>query len=329
MRRAAAIAAAAAALAGCGSAPVDDLPPAAEPAVSPELSEPPAGYEIKVGPAPEGVVADPLTGLVAVGLRTPDRLALVDAAGRRVVRRVALSESPRHLQLAAPGGPVLVPAERANALDLVDLPGGKRRSIGTGSYPHDATAVTGGRIWVGDERGDAVTVVAGDRRIRRVPVARQPGGLTALARGTGVAVVAVRERVLEVFDARSFARAGRAPAGVGPTHVVSDGRDLLYVVDTEGDALLVFDVKPELQLTRRVFLRGSPYGIAIDRRRGRLWVTLTGRNRLVELAAGPRPRPLRELATVRQPDTVAVDPRRGRVYVTGRTSGTLQVVSVR
>jgi len=329
VRRALVTAAVGAALCGCGSGGTDDLPPAAEPSVSPPLTARPAGTEIPVGPAPEGVVADPVTGLVAVGLRTPDRLAIFDPRQRRVVKRVPLSESPRHLQLAAPGGPVLVPAERANALDLVDLPGGARRSVEVGGYPHDAAPAAGRHIWVGDEHADTVSVVEGDRVVRTLEVARQPGGLTSLADGRRVAIVAVRERVLEVFDARTYERVGRAPAGVGPTHVVSDGRGLLYVVDTQGDALLVFDVAPKLQLTRRVYLRGSPYGIAIDREHGRIWVTLTARNRVVELAAGRRPRPLRELPTVRQPDTVAVDPRRQRGYVTGRTAGTLQVFSTR
>ena len=96
-------------------------------------------------------------------------------------------------------------------------------------------------------------------------------------------------------------------------------------MDTDGDGLLVFRTRPRLELDRRVALAGAPYGIAIDRVRRRLWVTLTARNRLVELTMNGRPRPLRELPAVRQPDAVAVDERTGRVFVTGR-AGSLQVV---
>ena len=64
---------------------------------------PPAGRVIPIGHKPEGMVADPRTRLLAVGLTNPDRLALVDMDTGRVVRRIALPEAPRHLSLAAAG----------------------------------------------------------------------------------------------------------------------------------------------------------------------------------------------------------------------------------
>ena len=63
MRRAPA-ALAALALTGCGSSKLP--PPAAEPAVSPPQAARPAGHVVRVGNAPEGVIADTATGLVAV-----------------------------------------------------------------------------------------------------------------------------------------------------------------------------------------------------------------------------------------------------------------------
>jgi DNA-binding beta-propeller fold protein YncE len=98
------------------------------------------------------------------------------------------------------------------------------------------------------------------------------------------------------------------------------------VVDTTGDALLLFETRPELHLTRRVALLEAPYGLAVDPVRERLWATLTATNELVELAAGTRPRVLRTFPAVRQPDTIAVDPATGRVYVTGRADGVLQLL---
>jgi hypothetical protein len=324
-RRSAALSLLVVAVAGCGSAAPEDLPPAAEPVRSPALTDPPAGRLLRLGSMPEGIVADAATGIVAVGLRNPDRLALVDGRRGRVLRRVAIPESPRHLGLARPGGPVLVPAERANALAQVALPAGRTRVTSVGAYPHDVAAAAG-RVFVGDERGSTVTVLEGDRVVRRTRVALQPGGLATLDRGRVLAVVSVRERVVELFDTRTLARLGRAPAGVGPTHVVTDGRSTLYVVDTAGDALLVFRSRPELELTRRYALLGAPYGIVGDRRRNRLWVTLTRTNELVELAAGTRPHELGRFAAPRQPDTVAVDERTGRVFVTGTAGGVLQVL---
>jgi DNA-binding beta-propeller fold protein YncE len=138
----------------------------------------------------------------------------------------------------------------------------------------------------------------------------------------------VRERRLELYDPRTLRRVAAADAGVGPTHVVAEaGR--LYVADTQGGALLVFGVHPELTLVRRVQLPGAPYGITIDPVRHRLWVTLTARNELVSLVANGRPRPVLRLPTVRQPNSVAVDSASGTVYVAGRADGVLQAIGAR
>lgn len=303
----------------CGSRGPEALPAAAEPASSPPATAAPAGTIVPVGFKPEGVVADPRTGLVAVGLRAPDELVLIDGATGDVRRRVALPAAPRHLALGDRS--VLVPAEDADALVTVRLPGGRASETPTGDEPHDA-AEAAGRTFVADEFADRLTVL-GHGTIR---VADQPGGITPLDGGRQIAVVAVRARVVETFDAATGRRTGSAPAGVGPTHVVSDGGDYLFVTDTAGGALLVFHLRPRLELIRRYPLPGSPYGIAIDNRRHRIFVTQTARNRLTELIAGGRPSLVARYPTPRQPNTVAVDEATGRVYVTGKVDGVLQLL---
>jgi DNA-binding beta-propeller fold protein YncE len=194
-----------------------------------------------------------------------------------------------------------------------------------GAFPHDATQASG-RVFVADERGNTVTVVDGRRALRTLPAPVQPGGIAAGANGRRVAVVAVRERVVRAIDALGYRSLGQAPAGGGPTHIVSDGRNRIYVADTHGGALLLLHFKPRLEIVRRVALPGAPYGLAIDRERARLWVTLTARNRLVELTANGQPRPLRSFPTVAQPNAVAVDERSGRVFVAGKRAGVIQML---
>lgn len=277
-----------------------------------------------MGEGPEGVAVDPRTGRVGVALR--DGLAIVDGRRGRVVATKDLPGAPRHLQFDPVTERLIFPAERENRLDLVDLsrPPAAATSIPTGSQPHDATAA-GGRIFVGDERADQVTVVEGGQPKGRFPVARQPGGLAPVEGGRQVAVISVRDRVLELYDARTQQRLGRVNAGVGPTHVVSDGRRTLFATDTAGNALLVFRTRPKLQLIRRLAMPVSPYGIAIDLKRKRLFVTATGTNELIKLwTRGPRT--VGRIPTVRQPDTVAVDETTGRAFVTGRTGGELQLL---
>ena len=327
LRRSLSLAVALGALVGCGSETVHELPPAAEPPRSPAPAHAPAGRVTAVGNGPEGVVSDAASGLVAVALRDPPVLALVDAATGVVHRRVVLPGAPRHLALARAGGPVLAPAESADRLLEVSLPDGAvRRSLRIGAHPHDVTPA-GNAVLVGDERGNALSVVRGGQVTATAKVATQPGGVAALDGGRRVAVVSVRERVLEVFDTRTLRRIGRAPAGVGPTHVACLERGPCYVVDTRGGALLVFSVGAGVEPTRRYALPGGPYGIALDRVRRRLFVTLPARNELVELVAHGRPHVVRRWPTVRQPDSVAVDERTGDVFVTGRVDGVLERVT--
>src|SRR5262245_21866532 len=102
-----------------------------------------------------------------------------------------------------------------------------------------------------------------------------------------------RERVLGLYDARTHRRTASAPAGVGPTHVACLPLAWCYVTDTRGDALLVFRRTDRLELVRRYYLPGGPYGLALDQRRRLLYVTLPGRDELVELPAHGRPHVLR------------------------------------
>ena len=330
----------AATLAACGSE--DDprrFPPAAEPARSPAPARAPAGTVVPIGNKPEGLAADPETGLVAVALTDPDELALVDHRDGRVRRRVPLPGAPRHLRLARPGGPVLVPAESGDALVQVALPGGAAQATQVGDGPHDADA-SGDRVFVADEFGSTLSIVplaAGGERpgpdhsggesaasATRSTAPLQPGGIAAIPDGP-VALVAVRERVLALFD-RDGREIARAPAGVGPTHVEAGAGGRVYVADTDGDAILLFRTRPDLELVRRVALRGKPYGMTIDRTRGRLWVTLTERNEVVRLPANGAPRPVDRYPTVRQPNSVAVHEPTGRVFVASRADGTLQLI---
>jgi DNA-binding beta-propeller fold protein YncE len=325
------------ALAGCGgdederapgaAAPAAELPfppRAAEPAASPRVTGEAPGRVVPVGREPEGLAFDPETGLVAVGLREPAQLALVDGASGEVRERVRLAGAPRHLELAAPGGPVLVPAEDADALVAVSLPAGRAAQAGVGDNPHDA-AVLGGRSYTIDEFGSTLSEVRGGETVRRVPVDAQPGGVVAVG-DDALAVISVRAYTVALVGARDLRERGSQNAGYGPTHVVADDERRLYVTDTRGDALVVFETAPRLRFVGRVALPGSPYGLAIDPERDRVLVTLTARNELVELSTGAEPRERRRTPTVRQPNTVAVDERTGRVAIASRTDGTLQLL---
>jgi DNA-binding beta-propeller fold protein YncE len=324
--------------AGCGAeqvAPKQDAapkkpPPAPEPAEAPPLEKKPAGRVVQVGSAPEGIAADPETGLVAVALRNPNELALVDGESGDTVRRVELPEAARHLDLVGPGGPVLVPAEGSDSLVQVSLPDGKITSeTPVGDFPHAAVAAPNGRIFVANEKSSTASIVKDGRETKEIQTPFKPGGVAATDDGL-VGVVGVRGLIMEVFDADTLESLGRTDAGEGPTHVEADPKDRFYVTDTRGDAVLIYEAGPKPEQIGRVSAPGSPYGIAIDPRRDQLWVTLTAEQRVVRFALqGITLREIARYPTVRQANTVAVDPASGRVFVTGRATGQLQILDPR
>jgi len=318
------------ALAGCSSAPSSSHPStprptaqprAVEPAVSPRLRVAPAGTVVAAGPAAQGVAVDPSTGVVAVG--QVGGADLFDEAGHHLVV-VHLPSAPRHIGLLAPGGPFLVPAEASSELALVAEPSGAATAlVASGAMPHDVT-VTGDTVFVGNEHDSTMTVVGGVVPIATVPVATQPGGLAVS--GPDVAVVAVRARRLQLFDAATLQLVADVPLAGGPSHVAAFG-DQLYVVDTGGTHVWVFSRLPRLHQIGSVTVPASPLGISVDVAHSRLWITCTAGNRLIELSlVGSLPRLVANLPTVREPDTVAVDAVTGTVFVVGVRPGTLQIV---
>ena len=88
-----------------------------------------------------------------------------------------------------------------------------------------------------------------------------------------------------------------------------------------------FEVSPSVRQVARLALPGSPYGLAYDAQRDRVWVTLTGRNEVVEIdTTTSPPTVLNRIPTVRQPNTVAMDAGTGRLFVTGTADGVLQLL---
>jgi predicted small lipoprotein YifL len=164
------------------------------------------------------------------------------------------------------------------------------------------TAGAAGRTFTVDRKANVVQVSGGGE----LKTGLEPASVTAVEGGTQVAVLSVRGRVLELFDARTLKRLGRADAGSGPVQVASNDDTYLYVTDAIGGSVLVFGTRPELHLVRRYGLAGGPWAITHDAQRRRLWVTLAGADRLVEMTTGRRIRKLREYPTVDQPSSVSV-----------------------
>ncbi|WP_018332762.1 YncE family protein [Actinomycetospora chiangmaiensis] len=301
---------------------------AAEPQSAPVPTVAPPGRQVQVGSAPEGVVVDPVTRTVAVATRNPNSLVLLDADTGAIRTRTPLPGFVRHLQLAAPGGPVLVPVESANALVRVNLPGGQADPpLFVGTVPHDATQDPNGTVMTADELGGTVSAVRGDRVVKMFTDAVQPAGLAPV--GDLVGLIDVRKDDLTIYDVNTLTIVGSAPAGAGPTHLVADRHGRMIATDTRGNQVLVFQPNPSGPPTQvgAVPQPGGPYGITYDPVRDRVYVASSGTNEVIGYdMTTPQPREVARVATAQGPYTLGVDPTSGRLYIASVNTGVIQIV---
>jgi DNA-binding beta-propeller fold protein YncE len=122
-----------------------------------------------------------------------------------------------------------------------------------------------------------------------------------------------------VYDGPTRHQIAQGPVGVRLTHAVGMSGDLAAFADTDGGAVFVERIDPQLARVAKIDAPGKPYGLAYDATRRRLYVTLTACNllRLIDISDATKPRILDDVPTVQQPNSVAVDPRSGNVLVTG------------
>lgn len=315
------VVAAAALTAACGS----DGPPekkAAEPGRAPEVSVEPAGESVEVAPLPQGIVYDDATDQLAVAVREPFRLLILDPDTLETKRSVPLPGKVRHLQVSEPGGSVLVPVESANQILEVSLDDGSVRATDVERQPHDAAASANGDVLVGNEFSGSMSVVREGRVIKTFDDLLQPGGV--VTDGNTAAVIDVKDYSVTTYDIETMTRVDRIPSGEGPTHgvILSGGR--LAVADTRGGDVIIYDLDP-LTEVGRITLGDRPYGITVDAETDTVWVTLITSNELVGLdVSTDEPREIDRYPTDRQADTVAVDRGSSTLWVTGTADGVIQ-----
>ena len=305
---------------------------AAEPATAGPPAVPPSGTVVPIANAPEGIVVG-TSGTGAVAVRNPNGIKLIDAATGAVRQTVPTVGAARHLSLAGPGGPVLVPLESSNELCELSLADGRvvSTAAGVGRQPHDAVQTARGTIVVTNELGGGVVFVRDAAVVGSLPAGPvQPGGVAAL--DDYAAVADVQGNGVWVYDGAARRLVAHGAVGTKLTHAVALSGDLAAFADTDGGAVFIERIDPQLAQVAKVDAPGKPYGLAYDAAHRRLYVTLTASNlmRLIDVSDATKPRILGDVPTVQQPNSVAVDPRSGTVLVTGSAPGdasSLQIVT--
>ncbi|MDV6233782.1 NHL repeat-containing protein [Rhodococcus cercidiphylli] len=324
-------------VAGCSAAESPTEPstpattPAAEPAQAPDAADP-IGTVVPLAGAPEGVVVGS-SGIAAAGVREPDGVVLFDAATGAVRQMVSTTGAPRHLSLAGPDGPVLVPLEGSDELLEISLADGAILSTatGVGRQPHDAVQTSDGTVVATNEMGGGVIFLRDGAIVSELPPGPvQPGGAAAL--GPFAAVADVQGNGVWVYDGATQQEVSQAPIGVKLTHAVTVNQTVAGFADTDGGTVLLASVDDAggIRQIASIDAPGNPYGLAVDLERRLLFVTLTASNvlRVVDVSDPAAPRILGDVPTVTQANSVAVDPRNGDVLVTGSDPGAASSIQI-
>ncbi len=311
---------------GCGGpASGTDLPRAA---VAPPVTRTPAGTVVSLPGDPGSLAVDTRDGLVAAGVRDPSGVALISTTTGREEKMIRLAGAPVRLALTRTEDSLLAPLGKAGLLVQLALPSGQvQYQARLAGQPDDAVAASAGTVFISNGSSSTVSLAQDGVIVADEPAPRHASAVATSANGTEVVVLGTRARRLEAFS-YSGRSLGSTPVGVGPTHVVANGRDLFYVADTEGNAIDVVQLGAGPKQVATVATRpGAPYALALDQTRGVLYVTLTASNELESFRlTGTTVVPDRVWPTVRQPDAVAVDPATGRVFVASRTGGGLELI---
>lgn len=195
-------------------------------------------------------------------------VAVVDAAGRRVVRYLATGRQPYTLAVS-PDDRLWVPIHSEGRIEIHETGGAQRADarVTVPPNPH-AVAFSGGlrRAFSADHESNAVAVIdmRTDRLLESVPVSRAPHSVAVSPDGGTVLVAGYEADTADLIDAATLRRTGPFPVGKKPQSVAfaGDGRHA-YVVNEGSDSVSVLDASSGA-VTATVGVGGSPRTIAIS-----------------------------------------------------------------
>ena len=317
-------------VAGCSSKTLEGAPPTiepAQPAVSPPLSQAPAGVMRPLDGKPQAAVVDVRTAQLVILTygSAPTGAASVTVMGSQQTpsRAIALPGPATGLTGDGRGNAFL---STRGGYFVVDLSAGRVARVGvSGAENVDFTAIArraDGTVALGTADGTVYTLTPGQPTAsNRTKIFAHVDSLAA--QGNTVAVLdRGQTSVTTMGDDGKVGQSLRA--GQGATTMVADPVGRLLVADTRGGELLVFGVNP-LILRQAYPVPQSPYGLAGSR--GLAWVSQTSANTVIgyDLSTGIPVEKVR-YPTVQQPNTLSFDDATGTLYVVSGSGGGVQVI---
>lgn len=261
--------------------------------------------EIKVSPAPHGIVASPDKTRFYVSSEADDVLDIVDRRSGTVLRRVPIGRRPNNVAITPDGRRVYICIRERSWVDIVDTQTFEKvKSVEVGRNPHNVYLMPDGRHMLATSMGDQKLTfinVKTEEAEFELPLSGIPRPV-AIDAASGNAV---RRLFVQLSDLHGFS--------------VID-----YPTRRETEKIQFPEAPPDAKpLIARTFSHGI--GIAPDRKT--LWVTSL-LNHTVYVFSLPDLKRLGAVRTGNAPDWLTFHPDGSRCYVSNAGENTVSVVEV-
>ncbi|WP_204802643.1 YncE family protein [Mycobacterium riyadhense] len=319
---------------GCWANPLNNSPPTmqpAQPAVSPPVSQNPAGAVRPLGGHPQAALFDGSTRQLVVldpeaNPAGPASISLFGHDGQRPPRAIVLPRPA--IALTCDGRGIAYLASRGGYV-TVDLSSGRVTQVSVADTPNiEYTAIArraDGKMVLGSADGAVYTLNASDSGSASVANRNKIfARVDALVTQGNTTVVLDRGQTSVTTIGADGHTEQALRAGLGATTLTADPLGRLLVADTRGGQLLVYGVDP-LILRQAYPVRGAPYGLAGSRQLA--WVSQTASNMVIgyDLSTGIPVEKVR-YPTVQQPNSLAFDEESDTLYVVSGSGAGVQVI---
>lgn len=197
----------------------------------------------------------------------PAKISVVDLKQGKVVQEITGGPETEGIEFSRDGKKLVITNEADNTITVHDMKSGKLlKTIHTHKYgdrPRGIKASPDGSFYVSTlEYGNKILVLDKNFNVKTtVDTAKTPYGISFDPQGKHLYVAANKDKVLQVFDAKSFKKVKDIPTGERCWHFsfTPDNQNVLLACG-KSDAVYVIDTN-KLEVTKQIGDKDMPWGI--------------------------------------------------------------------
>lgn len=199
--------------------------------------------------------------------KVPGRIAIVDLKKGKVIKEVIGKPETEGIEFSKDGKLMVVTNESDNSITVHDIHSGKLlKSISVGQYgerPRGIKTSPDGKVYITTlEYADKMLVLNNKFEVvKEVATGKTPYGISFDRKGERIFVAANKEKALQVFDAKTYAKIKDIPTGDRCWHFsfTPDDQQILLACGKSNEVLVIDANK--LEVTKRIGDKDMPWGI--------------------------------------------------------------------